>query len=118
MTHVGRDRLEMTAKAPASVVERALHVKLNVYKRGHTASKTVCESLPRTSTRTPPSPIVPARLGLQTISGLSNVDSPLFFTDIQLSQGSTSATSVSRTSSSTAAHAVIPHTRSGGYYPR
>ena len=60
---------------------------------------------------------MPARLGLQTITGLSNVDSPLLHATSSSAQRSTSATRVSDVLVDRCARR-LPHTRSGGYYPR
>ena len=65
------------------------------------------------STRTSTAPTIPARFGVQTISGLSDVDR--FFTSAQLSAATRSATAA------TATNAVISplcvDVRSGGYFP-
>jgi photosystem II stability/assembly factor-like uncharacterized protein len=106
ITHVGADRLEMTAKAPAAVVEKSLHVALNVYHTHAYVDDSVTVAAQDFYANTT-APVVPARLGLQSISGLSNVDQ--FFTDTQLAKAAASH-------GSTAAR-VQPNTRSGGYYP-
>ncbi len=113
ITHVGADRLEMTARAPVATVERTLDVHVGVY---HQASytdmgvKVAAQDFYANTT----APIVPARLGVQTISGLSNIDQ--FFTDEQLAKANGGAVSTYAVGASP--RAAHPQTRSGGYYPR
>ncbi len=114
VTHIGRDRLEMTAKAPAGTIESALHVHLNVYRAREFSLDDVRIPAQDFYANTT-APVVPARLGLQTISGLSNVDAPLFLTDIQLTKG---AQRVATLEGARSGHAFSPNTRSPGYYPR
>ena len=81
ITHVGADRLEVTAKAPASVVDRSLDVKLDVFHVPAFTDEGINVPAQDFYSNTT-APVVPARLGLQSISGLNNVDQ--FFTDTQL----------------------------------
>ncbi len=108
VTHISRDRLEMTAKAPAAMIERTLHVHLNVYRESANVQLGVRVPAQDFYANTT-APIVPARLGIQTVSGLSNIDQ--FFTDTQLDHVKPSAASSVRSHLSS-------HTRSPGYYPR
>jgi photosystem II stability/assembly factor-like uncharacterized protein len=109
VTHVGADRLEMTARAPASVIEKSLGVKLEVFHSAAYTDKGVKVPAQDFYANTA-APTVPARLGLQSISGLSNVDR--FFTDAQL----TAAAEATR-GKAARAKSVTPFTRSGGYFP-
>ncbi|HLK44996.1 MAG TPA: protease pro-enzyme activation domain-containing protein, partial [Acidimicrobiales bacterium] len=114
VTHVGRDRLEMTAKAPASTIERALHVTLNAYRERTSVVDGI--TVPAHDIYSNVSnPIVPARLGIQTVTGLSNVGQ--FFTDLQLQQHTLHPT-MPVGGARGGAGRVNPHTRSPGYYPR
>ena len=114
ITHFGRDRLEMTAEARASVVENALHVTLNAYRESTNVEDGITVPAHDVYANTS-SPTVPARLGLQTITGLSNVGQ--FFTALQLQQHTMHPVTPVIKASDFGAHA-IGHTRSGGYYPR
>ncbi|MFZ0665087.1 MAG: Ig-like domain repeat protein [Acidimicrobiales bacterium] len=111
ITHVGADRLEMTAKAPAAVVEKSLEVKLQVYRSNAYMDEGVLVGAQDFYANTT-APVVPARLGVQSISGLSNIDQ--FFTDIQL--GKASAASDAGGGNGTD-KGGIKYTRTGGYYP-
>jgi photosystem II stability/assembly factor-like uncharacterized protein len=103
VTHVGADRLEMTAKAPASVVDNSLGVKLEVFHGAAYTDKGVNVPAQDFYANTT-APVLPARLGVQSISGLSNIDK--FFTDTQLAAAAGKSVK-----------SVKPLTRSGGYYP-
>jgi photosystem II stability/assembly factor-like uncharacterized protein len=109
ITHVGADRLAVTAKAPASVIDRSLDVKLDVFHVPAFTDEGINVPAQDFYSNTT-APVVPARLGLQSISGLNNVDQ--FFTDTQLADAAESA------SETTSASSVSPDTRSGGYFPR
>jgi photosystem II stability/assembly factor-like uncharacterized protein len=120
VTHLGRDRLEVTAKAPASVIERVLHVQLNVYRAAPVLVDGVRVAGQDIFANTT-APIVPARFGIQSISGLSNI-AP-FVTDLQINnaynaspEGRAAAAAAAATASRTSG--VVHHTRSTGYYPR
>jgi photosystem II stability/assembly factor-like uncharacterized protein len=112
ITHVGADRLEVTAKAPASVVDRSLDVKLDVFHVPAFTDEGINVPAQDFYSNTT-APVVPARLGLQSISGLNNVDQ--FFTDTQLAAAAESA---SGSTSASSASSVSPDTRTGGYFPR
>src|SRR3954452_4054242 len=98
ITHVGLDRMSVAANAPTAVVERALHVQLNDYKHGGYLFRGKTRVAPYQFYANTRAPTLPARLGVQTVSGLSDVDR--FFTDAQLA-GGPQGTQV----------------RSGGYFP-
>jgi photosystem II stability/assembly factor-like uncharacterized protein len=81
VTHVGADRLALTASAPTTTVEKVLHTKIDDYVRPASTFKGIdVKPYVYYSNRT--APVVPARLGLQSISGLSNIDR--FFTSAQI----------------------------------
>ncbi len=83
ITHVGRDRLALAATATTANVEKTLGVKINDYIRpGSTFRK--LKVAPYTFYANTNDPKVPARFGLQTIAGLSDVDR--FFTNVQLAK--------------------------------
>jgi photosystem II stability/assembly factor-like uncharacterized protein len=98
VTHVGLDRLAVTAVAPTAVVQRTLHVQINDYIRPaltfHSLKVAPYQFYANTT-----APTVPARLGVQSVSGLSDVDR--FYSEVQLTHGGTKAANV----------------RSGGYFP-
>ena len=73
ITHVGADRLTLGAAAPTSVVERALHVRLNDYVHPATTFRGMRVPAYAFFANTT-APRVPARLGIQTIAGLSDID--------------------------------------------
>jgi photosystem II stability/assembly factor-like uncharacterized protein len=108
VTHVGADRLAISASASTATVEQALHVKINDYVRpgfSYHGLKVKPYSFYANST----APTVPARLGLQTISGLSDVDR--FFTSVQLARGS------GLPPIPASCDGACPNVRSGGYFP-
>lgn len=115
ITHVGADRLEITASAPVAVIDRSLDLRVKVFHTDAYVDDGVQVAAQDFYANTT-APRVPARLGIQTVSGLSNVDQ--FFTDVQLEQAAAKAGGGSGAASSAAAGAVTPHTRSGGYYPK
>ena len=95
ITRTGTDRLIVGAEAKTSTVEKALDVKIDDYT--HTATtfgKIKVSKYAFYANATAPK--VPARLGIQSISGLASVDR--FFTSVQMSGGSSQV-------------------RSGGYFP-
>jgi photosystem II stability/assembly factor-like uncharacterized protein len=81
ITHVGADRLMIVAKASTSTVEKALHVRIDDYVQSALSYDKV-KVRPYLYYAAAAAPEVPARLGLQTISGLSDIDR--FFTDAQI----------------------------------
>jgi photosystem II stability/assembly factor-like uncharacterized protein len=99
ITHVGADRLAIAASARTSRIERVLHLRINDYRSpAYTYRKVRVHSYLYYSANRAPK--VPARLGIQGISGLSNVSR--FFTDAQIA---------------TARNPHVPDVRSGGYFP-
>lgn len=81
ISHIAPDRLAIAASAPAATVESALQVKINNYR--HAAFKySAINVKPYQYYANANAPKVPARLGLQSISGLSNIDR--FFTNAQV----------------------------------
>ena len=88
VTHVGLDRLSIAATATTAQVEQALHVKINDYVSPGYKYEAVKVN-PYVFFANTTSPKVPARFGLQSISGLSDVDR--FFTQIQLDQAAAKA---------------------------
>ena len=104
VTHVAADRMSITAHAPTATVEKTLHVEINDYlRRGFNFGKVKVQPFQFYANSTAPQ--VPARLGLQAVSGLSDIDR--FYTNYQLVGGGPAfpddpdATGV----------------RSGGYFP-
>ena len=81
VTHVGADRLALAATATTANVEKTLGVKINDYVRPGFSYRKVKVAPYRFFANTT-DPTVPARFGLQTISGLSDIDR--FFTQVQL----------------------------------
>ncbi|MGN6430374.1 MAG: MBG domain-containing protein [Gaiellaceae bacterium] len=81
ITHVGADRMAIGAAASTSTVEKALHVKIDDFVKSAFTFRGVKVKPYRYYANTK-APTVPARLGLQSISGLSNVDR--FFTNAQI----------------------------------
>ena len=104
VTHVGLDRMAVTASATTATVQKALHVKINDYIRPafqfHAVKVTPFVFYSNTS-----DPTLPARLGVQTISGLSDVDR--FFTQAQLECGDDNAV----------INPLCIDVRAGGYFP-
>jgi photosystem II stability/assembly factor-like uncharacterized protein len=104
ITHVGRDRTSIAAKATTAVIEKTLSLKINDYQRkAYTVGGLKVKSFDFYSNTASPS--VPARLGLQSISGLSSI-AP-FLTDAQIAGGVKAAPKPTKTA----------HVRSGGYFP-
>src|SRR5262249_47659129 len=83
-THLGADRLGMTVSGTTAQVQHALHVQINDYERPGFTYRGV-HVKPYTFYSNTTNPTVPARLGLQTIARLSDVDR--FFTSAQLANG-------------------------------
>ncbi len=98
ITHVTTDRLSIGARASTATIQKALRVQIDDYLRPAFTFRGVKVAAFQFYSNTKPAS-VPARLGVQTISGLSNIDR--FFTDYQLGHGGRQAKQV----------------RSGGYYP-
>jgi len=100
VTHLGRDRLLISASAKTSTIERVLHTRIADFVRpGFTFQRVKVKPFVFFANTRPAS--LPARFGVQTISGLTNVDR--FFTDYTLAHPST--------------YGHEPLVRSGGYYP-
>ncbi len=83
ITHAGLDRLSLTATGTTAQVEAALHVKINDYVHPATHFESV-KVKPYVFYANTTNPTVPARFGIQTASGLTDVDR--FYTQIQLDQ--------------------------------
>jgi len=104
ITHLSPDRLAITVHAPTAVVERALHVRINDYLRsGFTFRNIKVQPFQFYANTT--APRVPARLGLQSISGLSDIDR--FYTNYRLGGGAPV----------TPDDPDATDVRSGGYFP-
>src|SRR5262249_32772982 len=86
ITHTGADHLSVGASAPVRTIERVLQTRINDYTHAPmTAGKIQQPAFAFFANTT--APTVPARLGIQGISGLSDVDR--FYTSVQLATGST-----------------------------
>jgi photosystem II stability/assembly factor-like uncharacterized protein len=84
VTHVSRDRTSLAAKAPTSTVQRSLSTQISNYVRsGYTYQGVKVPAYSFYSNTT--NPQVPARLGVQSITGLADIDQ--FFTQAQLAKG-------------------------------
>ena len=101
ITHVGLDRLAITAVATTAVIQRTLHVQINDYIRPASTFHSL-QIAPYQFYSNTTAPTVPARLGVQSVSGLSDVDR--FFSEAQLSRGGPQGTKPT-------------NVRSGGYFP-
>ena len=88
ISHAGLDRLSLTATGTTAQVESALHVKINDYIHPATTFEAV-KVKPYVFYANASSPTVPARFGIQTASGLSDVDR--FYTQVQLDQAAQKA---------------------------
>jgi photosystem II stability/assembly factor-like uncharacterized protein len=123
VTHVGRDRLLLTVKAKTSVIERALHVTIKVYRGSSYVNSGVLVPAQDFYANIN-NPTVPARLGIQSITGLTNVDSPDLFTDLQLTAAALHGPAAGEEAAHsiapfmTKSHAITPLDRSSGYYGR
>jgi photosystem II stability/assembly factor-like uncharacterized protein len=116
VTRVGVDRMSVTAVAKTSVVERVLQVAINDYVRPATTFQGLkVASYQFFANAT--APVVPARLGLQSISGLSDVDR--FFTQAQIDSGDLNSTpgAADCGEDNAAINPLCIDVRSGGYYP-
>jgi photosystem II stability/assembly factor-like uncharacterized protein len=110
ITHVGVDHLAVTATATTAQAERALHVRINEYVRpGFTFRKV--KVAPYVYYANTTAPQVPASLGLQAISGLSDVDR--FFTQVQLDRAAAGCDD----SDAGPVNPLCIEVRSGGYFP-
>jgi photosystem II stability/assembly factor-like uncharacterized protein len=107
VTHSGADRMQLTVTGTTAQVERALHVKINDYVRQGYSWHGV-KVKPYVFYANAGNPTVPARLGLQSISGLTDVDR--FFTNAQLS-GSPPVSPIVKNLRGGA------DVRAGGYFP-
>jgi photosystem II stability/assembly factor-like uncharacterized protein len=114
ITHVGADRLEMTARAPAAAVQKSLGVKLEVFHGASYTDEGVNVPAQDFYANTT-APVLPARLGVQSVSGLSNIDQ--FFTDVQLTNAAAAAQRRADRGRADGGKSIKPFTRSGGYYP-
>ncbi|HEY2353372.1 MAG TPA: protease pro-enzyme activation domain-containing protein [Gaiellaceae bacterium] len=84
ITHTGGERLSVGASAPVSTIERVLQTRINDYS--HAAMTVGKINQPAFSFfANSKAPTVPARLGIQGISGLTSVDR--FYTSVQLATG-------------------------------
>ncbi len=112
VTHAGADRMALTATATTAQVERTLHVQINDYlRRGYTWHGVKVK--PYVFYANTGSPTVPARLGLQTISGLTSVSR--FFTNAQLAAANGAPPIVVPPAKKNATAGA--DFRSGGYFP-
>jgi photosystem II stability/assembly factor-like uncharacterized protein len=117
VTHIGADRMAVTAYAPTAVVEKTLHVKINDYLKPAFTFRGL-KVKPYEYYANTTAPAVPARLGLQSISGLSDIDR--FFTSAQLSSGSMNPTPGGVDCGDEDNPVVSPlcvDVRAGGYFP-
>jgi photosystem II stability/assembly factor-like uncharacterized protein len=114
ITHVGADRLAVTAYAPTALVEKTLHVRIDDFT--HAASTFGKLKVPayRFYANTT-APTVPARLGIQSIAGLSDVDR--FYTSVQLGTGKLDPKSDCGDDDSAVINPLCVDVRSGGYFP-
>ncbi|MGZ4308156.1 MAG: OmpL47-type beta-barrel domain-containing protein [Gaiellaceae bacterium] len=100
VTHLGRDRLMIAASAKTSTIQRALHTKIaDFVSPGFKYQRVKVKPFVFFANTKPAS--LPARFGVQTVSGLTNV--ARFFTDYTLAHPST--------------YGHEPLVRSGGYFP-
>src|SRR5262249_36301373 len=101
----------VTATGTTAQAERALHVRINEYVRpGYTFRKV--KVAPYTYYANTTAPQVPASLGLQAISGLSDIDR--FFTSVQLERAAAGCDDDSDTGP---VNPLCIEVRSGGYFP-
>ena len=117
ITHVGADRMAITAYAPTVVVEKTLHVKINDYLKPASSFGKLKLSPYQFYSNTK-APLVPARFGVQSISGLSDIDR--FFTSVQLATGKINSTPSGADCGDDDNAVVNPlctDVRSGGYFP-
>jgi photosystem II stability/assembly factor-like uncharacterized protein len=118
ITHVGADRLALTAVAPTATVQEALDVKINDYIRPATSFRGLKVDPYRFYANTK-APTVPAFLGLQSISGLSDVDR--FYTQAQLDSGNLDGTlsggDCSEDEDNATVNPLCIDVRGGGYFP-
>ena len=100
VTHLGHDRLMISASAKTSTIQRVLHTKIADFVRpGFKYQRVTMKPFVFFANTKPAS--LPARFGVQTISGLANV--ARFFTDYTLAHPNT--------------YGHEPLVRSGGYFP-
>ena len=108
ITHVGADRMAITAYATTATIEKTLHVKIEDFIRPsftyHGLKVQPYQFYANTT-----APILPARFGVQTVSGLSDVDR--FFTSYQLASKGAQRTTQG------AGNPLGTDVRSGGYFP-
>jgi photosystem II stability/assembly factor-like uncharacterized protein len=123
ITHVGADRLNLSATATTATVQRALHVTINDYQRPGFSFRGVDVKPYRFYSNTS-DPKLPGRFGLETIAGLSDVDR--FFTQAQLDHVDTTAPPGSRPQQGTVSdcddeggviNPLCVDVRGGGYIP-
>ncbi len=115
VTHVGVDRMAIGVSGTTAQVEKALHVTINDYRHPAATFQGI-KVAPYTYYANTSNPTVPARYGLQTVSGLSDVDR--FYTAAQLSTHSANPP-VSPLPASPRGKGLGggADTRSGGYFP-
>jgi photosystem II stability/assembly factor-like uncharacterized protein len=119
ITHTGADRLSVGASARVGTIERVLRTKINDYTHAPMTVGKIRQPAFAFFANTA-APTVPARLGIQSISGLSDVDR--FYTSVQLSTGSThpGADCTEDPDNPDAGDPTNPYcvdVRSGGYFP-
>jgi photosystem II stability/assembly factor-like uncharacterized protein len=98
ITHVGRDRLSIAAAASTATVQKTLRVQIKDFARPGFMFRGL-KIAPFAFYSNTTAPRLPARFGVQSISGLTNIDR--FFTDYQLAHHGQKQ----------------PFVRSGGYFP-
>jgi hypothetical protein len=109
--------MSITAYAPTAVVEKTLHVEINDYLHPASSFGKLRVGAYRFYANTT-APLVPARFGVQTISGLSNVDR--FFTSAQLASGKINPTPSGADCGDEDNAIISPlcvDVRAGGYFP-
>ena len=112
VTHTGADRMALTATATTAQVERALHIKINDYVRQGYAWNGI-KVKPYVFYANTGNPTLPARLGIQTVSGLTSIDR--FFTSAQMARASSSPPIVAPPQQKNLRGDA--DVRSGGYFP-
>jgi photosystem II stability/assembly factor-like uncharacterized protein len=112
ITHISRDRLAVAASATTATIERTLQTRIDDYIRPGTTYRGMKVKAYSFFANTS-NPLVPARLGLQTISGLTNVDR--FYTAVQLASAKALATT--GCGEEGPVNPLCVDVRSGGYFP-
>src|SRR5206468_3450165 len=83
ITHVGRDRLTISARASTATIEKTLGTKIAWYRHPAVQFQSRTVKPYAFFANTKPARL-PARFGVNSISGLTDVSSRLFYTDYQL----------------------------------